>query len=100
MEIDQIVEVQYLGMVDDLVERYNEITGKSLEFEIDQYYGTDCYDFVKVDNISDEVMLRNADDFIINYNGREYVSQPHGIVYWLILNGHIPRKNVLVEINY
>ena len=114
----KIIEVYKVGgyNADSIYNRFNELTGLSLKFEIDQSYGTDCYDVLRFSasqyHTLEELEFKNKkykkenflleeeeDDVLYSDYDDEYITL-HEIIDYLRRKGELPEMDILFEVYY
>ena len=105
---------------DVIYDRFNELTGLNLEFDIDQSYGTDCYGVMKfsptqyptLEELEAKILKYKKENLLLEdgeqdeeenfsndftYGDCLYLSD---IVDYLRRKGELPEANILFEVSY
>ena len=84
-------------------DRFNELTGLNLEFEIGQFYGTDCYGIQNFD-VNNYPTLEELERKIKNYeddmDDHRYKITIRDVFNFLRRKGELPQADILFEISY
>lgn len=86
---------------DSVYHRFNELTGLSLEFEIDQSYGTDCYGMDRFSKNSYPT-LEELEEKIENFKNDEFKDyiRLDDIINYFRRKGELPETDILFEVSY
>jgi hypothetical protein len=87
--------------------KFNELTGLHLSFQIDQEYGTDCYGiiiFKNSNNKSDYPTLEELETKIQKTKNNildryDYITE-HEVISYLRRKGILPEQDLLFEVSY
>lgn len=93
--------------LNNIYNKFNELTGLHLSFQIDQEYGTDCYGiiiFKNSNNKSDYPTLEELEEKIQKFKDKtldEYDDiNVYNIVNYLRRKGILPEQDLLFEVSY
>lgn len=93
--------------LDEVYNKFNELTGLDLEFEIGQEYGTDCYGVITFTNSlyeGDYPTLEELEEKIQKFKDKtldEYDDiNVYDIVNYLRRKGILPEQDLLFEVSY
>lgn len=103
----EFCEVEGDCNLDEIYNKFNELTGLNLEFEIEQEYGTSCYGIINFSNGKykgdyptleelEEKIQKTKDKTLGKY---EYIREDD-VVNYLRRKGILPEKDLLFSVDY
>ncbi len=90
--------------LNEVYDKFNELTNLDLEFEIGQEHGTDCYDVITFTNGTHYPTLEELEEKIQKFKDKtldEYDDiNVYNIVNYLRRKGILPEQDLLFEVSY